>query len=194
MNKNCKLCKQLKDVSLFYTRGTLKDGSTKYHPYCKSCVLEYNRTLYRDDPVYRQKRKDRCKNMGEKLVIKNRQRGSDFYKSINGRALTLLKSANRRACNFNEACDLDYDFIYNKLEKGVCEITGIVFDFNKPEHSCKNPYAPSIDRIDSTIGYTKNNTRIVIWQYNLMKGEISDKELLILCKLILERSKDGLDL
>jgi hypothetical protein len=194
MNKNCKTCKEIKDVSLFYNTGALKDGSAKYHPSCKSCVLEYNRTLYRDDPSYRQKRKERCRNIEEDAVIKNKQRSSDFYKSINGRTLTLLKSANRRACNFKEACDLDYDFLYNKLENGVCEVTGIAFDFNKPEQTCKNPYAPSIDRIDSTIGYIKSNTRIVIWQYNLMKGELSDKELLILCKLILERSKDGLDL
>lgn len=192
--KQCKTCKEIKDTSEFYGVGKLKDNSLRFHHSCKLCVLEYNRTLYKSNPKYQEKRKIQNQNRSNESLIKDKERASSFYKSIHGRVLTLLKSANRRADNFQQPCDLDYDFIYTKLKKGICEVTGITFDLNKPKITVKNPYAPSIDRIDSSIGYTKHNTRLVIWQYNAMKGEISDNDLLNLCKIILERNKNGLDL
>jgi len=65
---------------------------------------------------------------------------------------------------------------------GCCEITGIPFDFEPHKIYSKNPYSPSIDRIDSSKGYTKQNVRIVLWQVNLMRGEISDEEIIVICK------------
>ena len=38
--------------------------------------------------------------------------------------------------------------------------------------------------VSHSLGYTKENTRIVIWQYNLMKGELTDSELLDICKIL----------
>lgn len=44
-----------------------------------------------------------------------------------------------------------------------CAVTGIALDLSPPTDGQKKrrPWAPSIDRIDSTKGYTKNNSRIV---------------------------------
>ncbi len=39
-----------------------------------------------------------------------------------------------------------------------------------------------------------DNVRVVIWQFNMMKGEISDKELIQLCNLIKEKLTNGLHL
>ena len=60
---------------------------------------------------------------------------------------------------------------------GKCEVTGIAFDYDNKFNTCKNPLSPSIDRIDSTKGYSKDNARIVLWQYNLMRGELTDDQL-----------------
>ncbi len=192
--KHCVKCDQTKSVEEFYKAKPRVDGSLRYHPNCKICVLEYGRTVYQKNPKYQENRKKRYENRSEESKIRNKEKGLEFYRSIRGRTLTLLKSAQRRSKNLSLDINVDYDFIYSQVSGGVCAATGLAFDLDKPEGSMKNPYAPSIDRVDPNKGYTKDNTRIVIWQYNLMKGEITDDELLKLCTLIVERNKNGLGL
>lgn len=181
--KNCK--KELPSYCYYFNQQGGRNHS------CKECIKEKNCKKY-NNPEEKEKRKLRSKEyLSDPVnVLKNKERGSKFYNSIRGRALTLLKSAQRRASKFSEPIDIDLDFILSKLNLGICDVTGIYFDFESPTETVKNPYAPSIDRKDSTKGYTKENTQIVIWQYNLMKGEISEKELLQICQIIVERNKN----
>ena len=58
-----------------------------------------------------------------------------------------------------------------KMEAGVCEATGITFEFNV---TGRHPFAPSIDRVDSGMGYTRENSRLVVLALNLMRGEWGD--------------------
>lgn len=44
---------------------------------------------------------------------------------------------------------------------GRCSVSGIPFDLNKCVASRRRPFAVSIDRIDCSAGYTKENCRIV---------------------------------
>lgn len=44
---------------------------------------------------------------------------------------------------------------------GCCAVTGIRFRMGKNEGGYRAPFAPSIDRIDSRFGYTKDNVRVV---------------------------------
>lgn len=158
---------------------------------CKDCVKLRNRELYESNPEYSVKRKERYLKSREnnEFIEAAKVRSANHYNSIEGRAMSLYKSAKRRADNYEEAIDFDESFILEKLKFGKCEVTGIAFDFNSPTSTAKNPYSPSIDRIDSSVGYIKENVRIVIWQYNLMKGEISDSELLKICEIIVNDSK-----
>lgn len=158
---------------------------------CKDCVKLRNRELYESNPEYSIKRKERyLKSRENKEFIESvKVRSANHYNSIEGRAMSLYKSAKRRAGNYKDVIDFDELFILEKLKIGKCEVTGIPFDFNSPTSTVKNPYSPSIDRIDSSVGYVKENVRLVIWQYNLMKGEISDSELLKICEIIVNDSK-----
>lgn len=62
-------------------------------------------------------------------------------------------------------------WIKRKLLTGHCEVTGIGFDYTKPKpHYNANPFAPSLDRIDCSKGYTYKNTQVVIWAYNVAKS------------------------
>lgn len=80
--------------------------------------------------------------------------------------------------------------------KGRCMMTGIEFEFEAFEGSCRRPFAPSLDRIDSSQGYSLNNCRLVCVIVNLAmnqwgieplmkvaenliarKGEIQEREL-----------------
>lgn len=191
MKKTCKTCDIEKIVSEFYSHASYKDG---LHHSCKACVLAYNRDVYRQSQTYKQKRKQRGLDRSDEQKQKALERSREFYKSQRGRALTLVKNAERNAKRKKLAFDIDFDFIYQKLISGVCEVTELPFDFRKPSLTKKNSYAPSLDRINPALGYVKGNVRVVIWQFNMMKGEISDTELLSLCNLIREKLTNGLHL
>ncbi|MFK5948397.1 MAG: hypothetical protein QM500_06470 [Methylococcales bacterium] len=47
-------------------------------------------------------------------------------------------------------------------------------------------WSPSIDRIDNTKGYTKDNCRIVVWMFNLAKNNYKDTDLMKLSLAIVK--------
>ncbi len=58
---------------------------------------------------------------------------------------------------------------------GQCQVTGIKFDMHKMDGMRVRPWSPSIDRIDSTKGYTKNNCRIICTAANLSINQWGDE-------------------
>lgn len=184
----CNTCELELEATEFYKRVGSIPNTTR----CKSCTRQYNRDWYESNPEAKQKRRNRASKYREdpEKVIASKERSTKFYASISGRAKTLLKGAQRRSHKFSEPLTVDVEFIQEKLENGFCEVTNLPFDFSPHLEYDKNPYSPSIDRIDSNKGYTKDNTRIVIWQYNLMKGEITDQELLDICKILVEENSE----
>ncbi len=98
--------------------------------------------------------------------------------------LTWTRSrANRRGVDH----DLDRAWILQRILSGKCEVTGLPFDFRSREETGTRaipPFSPSIDRIDSTKGYTADNCRMVVWIYNMAKSEYSDADVLRLALAI----------
>ena len=74
--------------------------------------------------------------------------------------------------------DLDEQWIKDKINEG-CSRTHMKFDLTLIN---RNPLAPSVDRIDITKGYTKDNCQVVIWAYNQAKGWFTDKDVKKMCK------------
>ena len=66
---------------------------------------------------------------------------------------------------------------------GACELTGLKFVINGKT----NPYSISLDRIDSSRGYTPDNCRFILWALNRFKGEDSDSDMAIIAKAFLDR-------
>lgn len=64
--------------------------------------------------------------------------------------------------------------LYNK-QNGKCAISG--FDMTYITGSGRVPTNISIDRIDSNIGYVRDNVQLVCIQANKMKAELTMKEL-----------------
>lgn len=78
-------------------------------------------------------------------------------------------------------------WIREKLLKGICERTGIKFDYSSPKNGqATNPLSPSIDRIDGYRPYSESNCQMVVWAYNRAKGEGTDEELLLLAEQLIE--------
>lgn len=61
-----------------------------------------------------------------------------------------------------------------------CAVTGIMFDLSLSRRGAVNPLAPSLDRIDSSKGYTDKNTRLVVYFVNVAKHTWFDEQFRLL--------------
>jgi hypothetical protein len=104
------------------------------------------------------------------------------------RAQRLYGNAHKRAkANGWPAPDFDSPWIEGKILAGVCEATGIPFDlYTQTSFSvhAKNPWVPSLDRIDSNKPYLKDNVQVVVFMYNVCKAEFSHAEVVAFCKAV----------
>jgi hypothetical protein len=90
---------------------------------------------------------------------------SALRKSLNG--------AKQRARQRNRECDITLEWLFSEVERNEfkCALTGIPFFSPTNAASLRNPYAPSIDRVDSASGYTRDNVRVVIFAINIMLSD-----------------------
>ncbi len=82
-----------------------------------------------------------------------------------GRARRLCQAAQQRRASRELGFDLTHQWVLDRLEAGVCELSGLPFFFRVGKER-PHPYAPSIDRIDSSKGYLQSNCRLVLWCLN----------------------------
>jgi hypothetical protein len=83
---------------------------------------------------------------------------------------------------------LDSDFLNElyKKQRGLCAISGVEMTYEQRGGRC--PSNISLDRIDSSKGYTKDNVQLVCHIVNTMKMQYSVKELVFWCTKIVENS------
>lgn len=70
---------------------------------------------------------------------------------------------------------------------GRCELTGIIFSFDRFNDKNIRPWSPSIDRIDSEQGYTKDNIRLVCTAVNLALNQFGEDVLMKISKALIKR-------
>jgi len=142
-------------------------------------------------PVYK-KNKDGlfsyCKECKRKLNATN-------HTKPKGRAYKLLADAryNKKGKRANLEKTLVLQDILPILEIGKCELTGLPFDFIPSKNSFRNLYSPSLDRIDSSKGYTKDNVRIVLSSVNCALGEYTDEEMLPILEAMVKGIKKNVN-
>lgn len=96
---------------------------------------------------------------------------------------TLYQEAKRRAKRNNLEFDIE---ISNVVIPHLCPVLGIpLLSGNRTVRE----ESPSIDRINSTLGYVKNNIRVISYRANRIKGNCSIDELL---KVISYMKSNGL--
>ncbi len=165
--------------------GTPYTKTKRHQRYCsKSC---YQRAWIKNNRAkHNQRARDRYKNKPEWY----REHVPRYYRIHRARLEAskpwayLLKSAKNRAKEKNIEFSLDDDWASARWT-GYCEITGLKFVNIKGERG-PNPYSPSIDRKIASIGYTKGNTRFIIFGCNAIKGSGTDEDMLIIAKAILD--------
>jgi hypothetical protein len=100
-----------------------------------------------------------CKTCRKPLSAKNYETHSTAYK--------LWYRAKRRAKERGQVFDLQIEDI---VVPALCPV------FNKPFEE-NTIYAASLDRVDSTLGYTKANVQVISTRANMLKNDATVEEL-----------------
>lgn len=164
--KKCSGCLLTKPVSDYSIRMS---GERKGKPRsrCKQCESKATRVYYQRD------------------VEASRERNRRQYQKKD-RSLVLINAARGRAKKHGMEFNLDRNEIARRLALGRCEATDIPFEYTHPEGCRRPPWMPSIDRIDSSRGYTSDNIQIVVWVYNAAKCDYSPEVVSKMAKAIVE--------
>lgn len=99
-----------------------------------------------------------------------------------------MKSAQSRAIKYKHTFCLDSEFLLEMWNKqdAKCALTKFPFEFDNKTIYGANPFAPSIDRIDSTKGYEKDNVRLVCVAVNYALNEFGEEIFRKICQSYLE--------
>jgi hypothetical protein len=103
------------------------------------------------------------------------------------RGHALVNVAKHRAKRHLIPFSITPEDIQNRINLGVCEVTGIPFDLAKP----RAWNAPSLDQIEPKAGYTQENTRVVLYAVNVMANSWGLQKIVEVSKGILSGRKEA---
>lgn len=95
----------------------------------------------------------------------------------------VLMTAKSRSKVENIPYNLDKEWAVARWT-GSCELCRLPFVIAK---RLRHPLSPSIDKIDPTKGYTKDNCRFVAWAINAFKGTGTDEEMLTIARALIDQ-------
>lgn len=105
--------------------------------------------------------------------------------SVIDRASKLVSSARSRALAKSLPFDIDTIWAAEIIERGVCQATGIEFDMT----TRRGWNTPSLDQIKAGFGYTKTNTRIILFALNTACGDWGEERFLHIAKALIKRKE-----
>lgn len=114
---------------------------------------------------------------------KKKEQSSPWHRA--GRMLVWVRA---RAGKTSRDFDLTIEWVAERLERGVCEATGIPLILASDSSRAIPPWSPSIDRKDSSRGYTMDNCQVVCWAYNMAKSEWSDDVVLTMARALVAKN------
>lgn len=104
----------------------------------------------------------------ERQTKRRRETVAKLRADPESRARIITRHARVRAKKVGLEFSLTEEWVLSKVMEGYCEVSGIPFRYVKDDGSSRrNPFAPSIDRIDCRKGYIESNCRLVLTAVNL---------------------------
>jgi hypothetical protein len=154
---------------------------------CKPCSA-----LLRFKPLSLQTLRSKARHSRKNLSVPEKKEMHElylkWYGTTSSRASVLRSSAARRAGKLGLPCTITKKWIEERLKRGVCEVTGTQFDFKSLGKGMRK-FAPSLDRQNPKQGYTEENTRVVVWIYNLWKSNYSDTEVAEFARIVVDATR-----
>ena len=160
----------------------IKLSNGRYAKNCPECG-EQQTYLRKNYAAASLREKKTCKKRSNKKT-ENCHRG--WHRGIRISWFNKFKTnAKLRALDWEITLD-DVADLYEEQE-GRCALTG--WDIVFPETGHHNISTVSIDRIDSSFGYLKENIQLVDKRVNMMKQKYSQEEFIMVCKAVANRIK-----
>lgn len=168
--KSCSKCREIKPLDSFAVRSKNKDG---HDYYCKVCRVQSGRK-YRDEN--REKSND--------AVARSRKKMHWSLRLIR----TSKSSANARNLE-HELTDEDVKLLW-ELQNGCCYWLGVPLseDAELPD---RHPLKPSLDRLDNSKGYIKDNVVITSTFANLGRSNTTVEDFSEFLNLIQQEKLYG---
>lgn len=167
--KICSTCMVEKSVFDFTKNNAAKD---KLQYKCKACDLDYQTKRREENRL--------------KMLDYSRKYQTKKRKEFDYRLQMLLNASRQRSKKKSRENNLTIQDIKDAFPKdGLCPIFGIKMAFGNVGF---RENSPSIDRLDSKKGYTRDNIQIISWKANRIKKDASIEEL----ELILAYMKQGM--
>lgn len=101
-------------------------------------------------------------------------------------ASALLYSCRKSAKARGFECFLTLEQVVELARPMVCSVTRLPLRWDKIGDSFRNPWAPSIDRLDNSRGYQPDNVRLVCCAFNIMRSDFSDDVVRTLARAVTE--------
>ena len=93
----------------------------------------------------------------------------------------MYRSLAGRAKRANISFELSLECVRELTAGMVCSATGLPLSWEWSGPG-KNPWAPSVDRLEPHLGYVESNIRITCWAYNLARSNWSDEIVRVLAR------------
>lgn len=160
--------------------------------YCTSCHSirdeKAKETKRKSQSKYRKDHPDKIKNKISKAYRRK------YYSSNPEQILNYrLQACRKRAKDKQLIFDLELEFLTTLYhnQNGRCALTNLLFEFDFDENFSKRPFSPSVDRINSKLGYTKDNVRLVCSAVNSALSEYGDEVFDAICQARIEYKNYG---
>jgi hypothetical protein len=179
-SKTCPVCGEFFEPAIdgFTRCSTHPDGLASK---CKRCASEVRTARYQNDPDYREKQK----NSSSDWQSKNKgKRSSRLLRMKRDRwALYLVGCSSRNASTMERAHELNEAFLLDLFEKqgGLCYWYGIPM---VPSDRIKDPQNPSIDRLDTSRGYEKDNVVLCTQSANYGRNSYTAEQFAAFVRLL----------
>jgi hypothetical protein len=123
-----------------------------------------------------------CRRDQYEKITGERNKGYKGYKDIRGKTWSKIKrTARRRNVPFEITIEEAWEIFEKQNRK--CALSGIPLNFGKAEDKLKLTTA-SLDRIDSSKRYSKENVQWVHKDINIIKSIFSEEYFVNLCRLV----------
>lgn len=100
-----------------------------------------------------------------------------MHKNLTGISKGLMRNVRKRIRAKAMDCDIDADFIREMVagQNCQCAVSGLPFIWDTETSGYRGPLRPSVDRIDPSRGYLRDNIRIVTVMVNTAIADWDDE-------------------
>ena len=116
------------------------------------------------------------KSKSASIAYHYKMRGDVVFKSKG-----MLHAARTRCRKNGGEVTITWEWLAEKIKNGRCELTGLPFDLLPPTTTGKNPFAPSIDRINPrNKNYELGNVRVILQSLNMALSDYGIEHLMFI--------------